>query len=144
MTNTWSWTTWDSSIGVTTVRKTFALRKTESRMPPLHTPTQRQSHFCRGSSPQAIFRHRWTQPNWHPYRCQQQAIKNQKTTRLSTPRKHQHRDPHVSHCTHHLYIDDACAIKLGPTRGPRWCLNKTATIKSGHTFPMQSAQTLSN
>ena len=59
MTNTWSWTTWDSSISVTTVRKTFALRKTESRTPPLRTPTHRQSHFRRGSSPQAIFGHRW-------------------------------------------------------------------------------------
>ena len=40
-------------------KKTFALRKIESRTPPLRTTTHRQSHFRRGSSPQAMFGHRW-------------------------------------------------------------------------------------
>ena len=58
-----------------------------------------------------------TQPNWHPHWCQQQAIKNLKTTTVHPPETPAP-GPHVSHCTHHLYIDDTCAIKLGPTQGP--------------------------
>ena len=104
MTNIWSWTTWDSKIDATTVRKTFALRKTESHMSLLCIPTHRQSHFRQGPYPKAIFGRRWNSIKLTFPRMLtigHQRYRNHKTVHSQ---KHQHRDPQVSHCTHHLYI----------------------------------------
>ena len=56
-------------MDVTTVRKTFTLRKTESRMPLLCIPTQRQSDFRWGLPPWRSLGAVETQPNEQSHRC---------------------------------------------------------------------------
>ena len=120
-------------------RKNFRTKKDRISHAIIAHPNAPTKSFPPGILPQAIFGHRWNQLKLTPQPMSTTGHQRSKPTRLPIPRKHQHRDSQVSHCTHNLYIDDTCAVKLGPILSPHWCLDKTATIKFGHTFPMQGA-----